>query len=49
MKRNWTDIADILFFAFVGICLGLIISFTGLAVVEFVRMFFLARSGLAPL
>ena len=40
MKRNWTDIADILFFAFVGVCLGLIIAFTGLSVVEFVRMFF---------
>ena len=42
MKRNnWPDIADILFFAFVGICLGLIIAFTGLAAVEFVRMLFL--------
>ena len=41
IRNKWTDIADMLFFAFVGICLGLIISFTGIAVVEFVRMFFL--------
>ena len=39
IRNNWTDIADILFFAFVGVCLGLTIAFTGLSVVEFVRMF----------
>ena len=40
MKRNnWPDIADILFFAFVGVCLGLILFFLNAAICEFVRMF----------
>jgi hypothetical protein len=39
VNRNWSDIADAAFVAFVVTCLGLIVFFTGSVIIEFVKMF----------
>ena len=39
MNRNWSDIADAAFVAFVGMCLGLIVFFIGSAIIELVKIF----------
>jgi predicted benzoate:H+ symporter BenE len=39
VNRNWSDIADAAFVAFVVTCLGLIVFFIGSAIIELVKMF----------